>query len=85
MRSYSFKDSKKDLEGRKTTITITTENPEVIKKLIESAASNSDFSTSQDKKKKDSVKAKTKEASRTKPKVLTAPKPIKKGKRTKNE
>ena len=69
MKSYSFKDSKKDKAGRKTTITITTENPDVIKKLIDSTASGSNSS------KKDSMKAEVKEvkkkqAPKSKPKLL---------------
>lgn len=79
MKSYSFKDSKKDKAGRKTTITITTENPEVIKKLVESTTSNSNSKTSQNKKKKDSMKAEVKEAKKQSPKrepqLLNAPKP----------
>lgn len=38
MKIYSIKETKKDQKGQKTTITVTTENPEVIRKIMTTAS-----------------------------------------------
>ncbi len=54
MKTFSMKESKKDHMGHKTTITVTTENPEVIKSLMNTASEDGEKTTASNRKAKSS-------------------------------
>lgn len=66
-KSYSYKNSATNASGLKTTVTITTEDPQVIRDLLESGNAKASGTS----KKDESIKAKVKEV---KPKAKAKPK-----------
>ena len=61
MKLFNVRETQVDKQGRKTTVSITTEDPKVIKGLLEKESASN--------KKNDSIKAKAKEVKKKKPQL----------------